>query len=59
MKDNTILKGKKVKVFLNNNFKYEGPVIGEDETFLYVDDVKKGMKPIKLSDIKDIEVMPE
>ncbi len=49
--------GKEIKVFLNNNWRYNGKLTNCDKTFLEVLDYKtNSYKIIRFEDIKDIEV---
>jgi small nuclear ribonucleoprotein (snRNP)-like protein len=53
-------KGKKIKVFLTNGFKFEGKITGCDEDFLeIVDFVTESFKIINISDIRDITLEKE
>lgn len=52
--------GKKILVFLLNNFRYEGKLINVDETYFEVLDYKtNSYKTILISEIKDLEVEEE
>jgi len=49
--------GKTVLIFLNNNFRYEGKVIGCDELFVEILDFKtNAYKIIAIAEIKEMEV---
>ena len=49
--------GKDIKVFLNNNWRYNGKLTGCDEIYLEVLDYKtNSYKIIRFEDIKDMEV---
>lgn len=56
-KELTRLVGKKVLIFLINNFRYEGKVLAVDDFFLKLFDVKsQNDRIISLSKIAEIEV---
>jgi small nuclear ribonucleoprotein (snRNP)-like protein len=49
--------GKKVKIYLENGFRYAGKLTNCDDGYCEVlDDVSSSYKIIKLTDIKDAEV---
>ncbi len=49
--------GKKVLVFLNNGFRYEGKLTNFDDRYFEILDIKSNAyKLIQYSEIKDIEV---
>tara|TARA_Y100000310_G_scaffold20006_1_gene19521 strand:+ start:302 stop:496 length:195 start_codon:yes stop_codon:yes gene_type:complete len=49
--------GKRVLIFLHNNFRYEGKVTNCDDTYVEIlDDKIKGYKILEISSIRDIEV---
>lgn len=51
-------KGKRIKIFLNNDFKFEGKLTNSDEVYLEILDDRSGnFKIIQLIDIKEMEVL--
>ena len=49
--------GKEVKVFLHNNFRFEGKLTNSDEKYLEILDYRsQAYKIIEFTDIKDLEV---
>ena len=51
------LSGKRVKIFLKNNWKYEGDLMGCDDNFIEIFDYKlKANKFLDISTIANIEV---
>ncbi len=53
-------KGKEIKIFLHNNFKYFGMLKDYDEKYLELFDyVSSSYKIIELSEIKELEVKDE
>ncbi len=50
-------KGKVIKVFVSNGFKFEGKLTGFDDVYLEIYDFKiKGYKLIQICKITDLEV---
>ena len=50
--------GKHIRIFLKNNFKFEGKLTNFDETFIEILDQKiNGFKVIEIEDIKELEVV--
>lgn len=49
-------KDKKVKIFLKNGFFYCGKILDIDDSFLRIDDVRKGEQLLAITSLERVEV---